>query len=593
MARFDDIRIPWHGWEIVREIGKGTFGTVYEIERQLFNTTEKAAMKVISIPRDENELDMMLLASGYDDNAVEQSIRSELQRVEREYALMSKMRGISNIVSCDDFAYLEKEGTKGYTVFIRMELLKSIQNVIKEKRREGITFTEKETIKLGMDISRALAVCEQYNIIHRDIKPQNILISRLGAYNLGDFGTARSLDHSTHATYAGTLSFMAPEVFKRQKYGRTVDIYSLGLVMYWLMNGYRMPFITPGRVPTPEDFAVAENKRMSGEPLSAPCNAGTALSNVILKACAYNSEDRYGSAADMLRDLTKLESGAAAVTNTVKPAEQVFYRFHTKEPEDKPHEVFDSTLPLFGVSDNDSSDNSDSSADSQLDVISHESLHVQEKSDPIESSEDEYERGLEYYNREDYPTAVHWFRQAARKDSAAAQSMLGLCYFYGKGVEQDYQTAAFLFDKAAEQGDVRAMTNLGVCYRNGYGVERNDYKAASLYMKAARKGNSVAQTNIGECYFYGSGVIKNYETAAKWFRRAALKGNPDAQYNLGMCYHYWKGVEQSFTKAEEWYQKAAEQGHQGAITNLKIVRKAIENSQKGSLLDKIKWKQNK
>ncbi len=589
MAGFDEIRLPWQGWKIIREIGKGTFGTVYEIERQLFDTTEKAALKVISIPRDENELDMMFLASGYNEDAVEQSIRAELRRVEREYALMSKMKGISNIVSCDDFAYMETESGKGYTVFIRMELLKSIQNVIKEKRREGIPFTEKETIKLGIDISRALVVCEKYGIIHRDIKPHNILISSIGAYNLGDFGTARNLDHSTHATYAGTLSFMAPEVFKRQKYGKTVDIYSLGLVMYWLVNGYRMPFITPGRVPTAEDIAVAENKRMSGEPLPAPSNAGAALSNVILKACAYRSEDRYGSAADMLSDLMNLESGTAAFTHTAKPAERIVYKVYPGERRNEPQPGFDETLPLFDIGD--SKINSDELPDAdtvitiqnqpqQNGIPQDNKPKAEKKPDDNEPGRGDYQIGMRFYNKEDYGVAAHWFRKAAKKGYTPAQSMMGLFCCEGLGgVEKDYKTAVMWLEKAANQGDSKAQTLLADCYMKGSGVRRSNRKAVKLYLEAAQNGDPVAQNSIGECYYFGYGVFVNNYMAVNWFRKAAEQGNADAQNNLGMCYQHRKGVDRDLREAEEWYQKAAAQGHQKAIKNLSLVQERIKKEE--------------
>lgn len=298
-----DIKIPWVGWTIKKELGKGQFGKVYEIERQLLNSTEKAAMKVISIPRDEDALELMRLAYGYDDSAVAHSIVTQLTSVEREYSIMTKMRGHSNIVSCDDFSYVPHEGRPGYDVFIRMELLKSLQTVIREKRDNGQTFSEDEVLKIGADICRALKVCEVYNLIHRDIKPQNIMISPTGDYKLGDFGEARSMDHTTQASFAGTQSFMAPEVFKYEKYGKTVDIYSLGLVMHWLLNRYRRPFI-PHDVPaTPDLMAASENRRLSGEALEAPCDASPELSEVILKACAYMSKDRYRNADEMLNAL--------------------------------------------------------------------------------------------------------------------------------------------------------------------------------------------------------------------------------------------------------------------------------------------------
>lgn len=85
---------------------------------------------------------------------------------------------------------------------------------------------------------------------------------------------------------------MAPEVFRREKYGKTVDLYSLGLVMYWLLNRYRMPFVPLGEAITPDLMMSAENRRASGEALDAPCDASPELSKIILKACAFRSDEQ-------------------------------------------------------------------------------------------------------------------------------------------------------------------------------------------------------------------------------------------------------------------------------------------------------------
>jgi hypothetical protein len=195
-----------------------------------------------------------------------------------------------------------------------MELLNSLQRELKERRKDNNAFSEEEIIKLGMDICRALVVCERNNITHRDIKPANVMVSDAGEYKLGDFGTARSFDHSTLATYTGTETYMAPKVYKHQTYiGRKADIYSLGLMLYWLANNYTRPFIDLDRIPTADERAYSEHRRVTGEPLPAPCNAGPALSHVILKACAYRSEDRYETAREMLEDLEKLKKVEAPV----------------------------------------------------------------------------------------------------------------------------------------------------------------------------------------------------------------------------------------------------------------------------------------
>lgn len=108
----------------------------------------------------------------------------------------------------------------------------------------GKNLTEKEVMKLGIDLCRSLEYCGQLHIIHRDIKPENIFVSRFGDFKLGDFGIARELE-KTMSTLSkkGTYSYMAPEMYRGEQYDSRVDIYALGLVLYKLMNHNRLPFL--------------------------------------------------------------------------------------------------------------------------------------------------------------------------------------------------------------------------------------------------------------------------------------------------------------------------------------------------------------
>lgn len=360
MERSYNITIPWQGWKITGELGRGTFGAVFEIERDILGTTEKAAMKVIYIPSDEAMMDSILFSANYDQATAQKSLQKELKKAQQEYVMMNRLKGITNIVSCEDFAYQEREDGVGYIVFIRMELLKSLQKETREKRRRSEFFTRDEVIRIGRDVSRALDVCEQRGLIHRDIKPSNILVSEYGDYKIGDFGTARGLDHTMQATYAGTQSFMAPEVYRREPYGKTVDIYSLGLVMYWLMNRYHMPFVPLDTVPGSEELQIAETRRVQGEQLPPPCDAGSELSQIILKACEPDSTRRYHSASEMYHDLTDLSEGRFIAEST--EADGRVFTVASSALDDKSAPVFvpetddafdgdEPTLPLIAIND--------------------------------------------------------------------------------------------------------------------------------------------------------------------------------------------------------------------------------------------------
>ena len=303
------------GWETVREIGSGSFGAVYEIARTLPNgKTEKAALKVISIPQNEGDVEE-LYSSGYDDASITAHFKSYLADIVNEYSLMAEIKGHTNVVYCDDIRYIQHDDGFGWDIFIKMELLTPL---MKAKEPGAVEDTVK---KLGADICSALVLCREKNIIHRDIKPQNIFVSEHGDYKLGDFGIAKTVEKTTGGTKIGTYGYMAPEVYNNQPYGAAVDIYSLGLVMYWLLNEHRLPFLPmPPKVPTSTENEQARLRRFRGEPIPAPKNGSEALKRIVLKACAYDPKDRYHTADEMLEDLNAQQGSPTAAPERTVPA---------------------------------------------------------------------------------------------------------------------------------------------------------------------------------------------------------------------------------------------------------------------------------
>ena len=301
MENFENIRLPWTDWKIVKYLGGGAYGKVYEIERNVSGVQEKAALKIVSRPKDDNEIDDYY-ANGYDQESIIASYENEIRDYVQEYRLMKELQGQSNIVSCDDFTVVPHENGIGGDIFIRMELLTSLQQILKDRM-----LSIEEIIKLGKDISRALILCESKNIIHRDIKPVNIMVSQFGDFKLGDFGVSKIMDHETHATVMGTPEYEAPEIMHMEKYGQAVDIYSLGITLYWLLNNRRMPFIGADEQITPARRSEAMEKRYAGkEKLPKPKNGSKRLKEIVLKACEYDPANRYASAQEMYDALDAL-----------------------------------------------------------------------------------------------------------------------------------------------------------------------------------------------------------------------------------------------------------------------------------------------
>ena len=318
-----DLKELWPGWKTVRLIGRGSFGSVYEIERDVYGHIEKDALKLITIPQNGSDIEE-LYDSGYDEASVTATFKSHLESIVNEYSLMREMNGAPNIVKCDDFRVVPHDDNIGYDIFIKMELLTSLTKALVKQP------SEEQVIRIAKDICTALILCKKYDIIHRDIKPQNIFVSKNGDYKLGDFGIAKTMEKTTGGTKIGTYKYMAPEVYNNKPYNLTADIYSLGLVLHWLLNERRSPFM-----PLPPEPVIASREeearlqRFKGVPIPPPVHGSEELKRIVLKACAYDPKDRYQSADEMLQDLRILSGEIspepykpAAVEENVPPVEE-------------------------------------------------------------------------------------------------------------------------------------------------------------------------------------------------------------------------------------------------------------------------------
>ncbi len=284
----------WPEWNEDCVLGEGSFGKVYRAKRVEYGRTFYSAIKVLTVPKSQQEI-KFARSQGMNDSEIYDYFRGLVDNLLNEITLMDNLKGAKNIVGIEDYKIIERQGEIGWDIFIRMELLTPFDSFVSNP-----DFSQKDVIRLGVDICTALEVCEQNYILHRDIKPDNIFISRFGEYKLGDFGIARKLE-ATQANLSrkGTLNYMAPEVYKSEEYGSNVDIYSLGLVLYTLLNNNRIAFLPPYPQPISyKDNEEALSKRLSGMPLTYPCNASASLGEVIVKACAYKPSDRYQTATE-------------------------------------------------------------------------------------------------------------------------------------------------------------------------------------------------------------------------------------------------------------------------------------------------------
>lgn len=253
-------------WILTDYIARGTFGMVYKAEKNIGNKKIECAIKIIQIS--ENDL-------------------RQTDALEREISIMYDLEDNNRVVSIKDCQNLLVPNLKERWILIRMELMK-------ESLRDAIfdlgNMDEKEVVRMAIQICEALEYLESKNIIHRDIKPQNILVTNNGEYKLADFGSSRYLEAAQgSASIFGTKNYAAPEVIKYQKYDKTIDIYSLGLVIYTILNGGECP-----------DF---QKRVFSKKDLQIPYYFDKELRKIIQKCCAYYAENRYSNATELKNDL--------------------------------------------------------------------------------------------------------------------------------------------------------------------------------------------------------------------------------------------------------------------------------------------------
>ena len=287
------------GWNVTRLLGEGGYGKVFEIERSEFGQTYRAALKVITVPQSSAEV-RSVISEGMSVSQAEAYFHGIVEELMHEFSIMFKLKGTANVVSCEDLRVLEHPDGIGWDLLLRMALLHPLLPYVYQH-----PMARRDIIKLGIDICKALELCQRYNIIHRDIKPENIFISDNGDYKLGDFGIARTIERTTSGlSKKGTYSYMAPEVYAGREYGFSVDTYSLGLVLYRMLNKNRGPFLPqPPEAITFSSREQALGRRISGEALPRPFYGEGRLGEIVLKACAFDPKDRYSSPQQLRQEL--------------------------------------------------------------------------------------------------------------------------------------------------------------------------------------------------------------------------------------------------------------------------------------------------
>ena len=258
-------------YEIIEKVGNGGMATVYKATDKVLK--RNVAVKIL---RDEFTTD-------------EEFIR----RFEAEAQSAAKLTN-ANIVSIYDV------GVDGNLYYIVMELIqgKTLKEII---IKEDGPLPWKWSINVAIQIASALEVAHRNNIIHRDIKPHNIIITEDGVAKVTDFGIAKAVSNSTitaFGTTIGSVHYFSPEHAKGGFTDSKSDIYSLGVVIYEMVTG-KVPFDAD----TPVSVALKHMQEDPVEPIKLNPNIPTSVNKIIMKALQKDANLRYQSATEMLEDL--------------------------------------------------------------------------------------------------------------------------------------------------------------------------------------------------------------------------------------------------------------------------------------------------
>ena len=294
-------------WTVDRPLTESFFGSVYKVVREVQGVKNEAVVKVISIPQNENEISEMQ-SKGMNEEEIRTHFSGIVSDFIDEIKLMQSQKGSSNIAIIEEYKMAELRDKIGWVIFVRMEPLVPLSEYALRR-----PLTEEQIIWLGKDICSALEFCASKGIIHRDIKSENIYISGQGHFKLGDFGLAGELERASGSLQqADSYSYIAPEVAKEIQCDVTVDVYSLGLVLYKLLNNNKLPFLEiNGGETSQRELQDAILHRLEGNPISAPMYASQQLANVILKACGFDPAHRFQSATEFKNALNAVLSGNA------------------------------------------------------------------------------------------------------------------------------------------------------------------------------------------------------------------------------------------------------------------------------------------
>ena len=294
MSEFKLISPLLDNMEIVTCVQSGGGTSVY-LMRDVRDGREYM-LKHISIPESQTQVDALLFTGAAENEEAAQHYFEELVHdFEAELTDLDQLRGSTNFATYAGYQICPKEAGIGFEVYLLSEKWPTLVEYLHDN-----AMTHLKALNLGLDLCTALCDLRNHGLIHRDIKPENIYLNGLGGFMLGDLGVAR-IDELKYCSMPERMvtEYTAPEMTDiLHPFNTTIDIYSIGMVLYRILNGNHGPFEDEKTSPK-----AANKLRISGEALPAPLYSDYELTEIILKACAFQPEERYQSPEELMQDL--------------------------------------------------------------------------------------------------------------------------------------------------------------------------------------------------------------------------------------------------------------------------------------------------
>ncbi len=273
-------------YEVIEELGKGGMGRVYKVY-------DKKIKEVVAL------------------KLIRPEISTDHHAIERFNTELRLARKISHRHVCRMYDL----GEEGISHFITMEYVPG-EDLKRFIKRSG-QLTVSKAVSIAGQICEGLAEAHHIGVIHRDLKPQNIMIDSEGNTRIMDFGIARFLEGdgmTTQGVLVGTPDYMSPEQAELEDVDQRSDIYSLGVILFEMVTG-RVPF--EGK--TPLSIAMKHKSQPPPDPRRLNIQVPETLSRVILRCLEKEKEKRYARAEDLLADLKNLAEGLPTTEKIVAP----------------------------------------------------------------------------------------------------------------------------------------------------------------------------------------------------------------------------------------------------------------------------------